>query len=342
MKLANGSGSIVCLDSTGEKRRKPYAVRVTVGWSNGKQIRKYIGYYATQTEALMALAEYHKGVVNLDLANITVNELFDHWMKRVEKKGLSDSVIRTHKIAKSRFEQLGRKKVRDVKAVHWQTWLDHLELKPGTKKKVRSTLQQMLEYAIQNDIVQKNYATSLEINEKIQATGSVFTPEEIQKLWEHADQREIRWLLIMIYTGMRIGELLIIHRKQINFEENYITGGIKTKAGKDRIIPLHDKIVPLVKDELGDNKWLVQNSANGATSYSSAGKQIRQKLKELKMDHKPHDCRKTAVSLMHSAGIPMEVIRIIIGHSGKGVTESVYLFKQPKELVEYINMIKNV
>jgi hypothetical protein len=43
---------------------------------------------------------------------------------------------------------------------------------------------------------------------------------------------------------------------------------------------------------------------------------------------------------MHRANIPMETIRIIVGHSGKGVTEQVYLFKQPKELVEAINTIE--
>jgi intergrase/recombinase len=42
---------------------------------------------------------------------------------------------------------------------------------------------------------------------------------------------------------------------------------------------------------------------------------------------------------MHSSGIPMEVIRIIAGHSGKGVTEKVYLYKEPSELVAFIDKI---
>lgn len=51
---------------------------------------------------------------------------------------------------------------------------------------------------------------------------------------------------------------------------------------------------------------------------------------------------KTGVSLMHEAGIPIETIRIIVGHSGKGVTETTYLYKTPKELVEAVNQIKIV
>lgn len=340
MRLANGSGSIVCLDKTGKKRRKPWAVRITAGWKDGKQVRKYVGYYATQQEALMALADYHKGEINIDFTNITVSELFDMWIKSVEKKNLSDSVVNTHKISQKKFGQLGNKNVKDIRLATWQKWLDDIDLKPGTKHKIKSTIQQMLEYAVANDIVQKNYAKNLEINEKIEPTGAVYTQDEIELLWKHVDNPSARQLLIMIYTGMRIGEMLAIHRDHINFDEQYIIGGNKTKAGKDRIIPLHDKIIPLVKEQLGDNQWLVQNNRGIAMIYRSAANNYNAFLNKLNIKHKPHDCRKTGVSIMHSAGIPMEVIRMIVGHSGKGVTEKVYLFKEPKELVEYINMIK--
>lgn len=339
MKLQNGAGSIVCLDKSGKKRRKPYAVRITTGWKDGKQIRKYIGYYETQQAALIALAEYHNGGINLDFNNITVDELFDEWIKRIEKKKLSTSVMRTHQMTKSRFGTLGRKRVKDVRSAHWQTWLDTIDLKPSTKGKIRSTVQQMLDFAVDNDIVHKNYAKNLDIEGKIEPTGSVFTKEELDILWQNVNDKHVRQILIMIYTGMRIGEMLAIHRRQIHFDDGYIIGGLKTKAGKDRVIPLHDKILPLVKEQLGDNDWLIQSNRGTAMTYQNASTYYEKTFERFGMKHKPHDCRKTAVSIMHSAGIPMEVIRVIIGHSGKGVTEKVYLYKTPSELVEYINTI---
>ena len=77
-------------------------------------------------------------------------------------------------------------------------------------------------------------------------------------------------------------------------------------------------------------------------SYRSAASYINDLMKELGMEHVIHDARKTFVSWLHSEGIPMETIRIIVGHSGKGVTEKVYLKKEPKELVEIVNSIKIV
>ena len=340
MRNENGFGSVVCLDKTRKKRRKPWAARITVGWEDGVQKRKYIGYYRTKTEAMMALSEYHKGGINLEMSNMTLNEVFDKWMERVVNRGTSKGVINSHKMAKARFGRLGNLPLRDIKANHLQTWLDSIDLKPGTKIKIKTTMNQMYRYALSNDIVPKNYAETLEINEKIEKTGAVFTEDELAWLWEHTYDDSAQQLLIMCYTGMRIGEMLKVKRSDINFEESYITGGSKTKAGRDRIIPIHRKIMPLIKAQLGDTDHLIRSSWGKPMSYPTAALNYNKLFETMETKHKPHDCRKTAISLMHSAGIQMEVIRIIVGHSGKGITEQVYLFKSPKELVEEINKIE--
>ena len=340
MRNENGFGSIVCLDKSGKKRRKPWAVRITTGWKDGRQQRKYLGYYKTQADALMALAEYHKNGINLDLTKLTLNDVFERLMERVEKKELTESTIRGYKMAQKHFNNLGNMQFNQIKTPHLQQWMDDIDLKPGSKHKLKSTMIQIYKYAVANDIIQKNYADSIEITEKVEKTGSVFTEDEIATLWKHKDEKEVRQLLILIYTGMRIGELLAISRDNINFEEKYMIGGSKTEAGKNRIIPIHDKILPLVKEQLGDNLWLIRNNRGMVMSYRGAYDQFGKLFERFGMNHKAHDTRKTSISWMHSGGLPMETIRIIVGHSGKGVTEKVYLFKSPKELVEAINSVE--
>lgn len=340
MRNENGTGSIVCLDKTGKKRRKPWAVRVTIGWKDGKQLRKYVGYYKTQKEALIALAEYHNNNVNLDLSKLTLQELFDRWLVRIENKHLSPTVVTTHKMAAKRFGVLGNKQFKSLKTDHLQDWLDSLDLKPGSKIKAKHTLSQMYEYAISNDIVNKNYAKSLEIPEKIEKVGAVFTDEELKTLWEHADEPNIQDILILIYTGMRIGELLILTKDDINFDEGYAIGGIKTDNGKNRVIPFHERILPFIKAKTENSKYIVHSAYGSPIKYATAKQRFQKVMTRFGWSHNLHDTRKTGVSLMHSAGIPMETVRMIAGHSGKGVTEAVYLYKQPKELVDTINTMK--
>lgn len=340
MRAENGFGSIVCLDKTGKKRRKPWAVRITTGWKDGKQVRKYLGYYKTQKEALVALAEYHRSGVDIDLTNVTLKELFDRWLVEQDKRNISYSAKRGHYIAYNRLGKLGDMPIAKIKAIHLQKWMDDIDLKPGTKNKIKTTIGQVYDHAVQNDIVNKNYAKFIKIEEKVEKTGAIFTDDEIKLLWKHSDDEIARIFLIMIYTGMRIGEVLSMSADNIHFDEFYMTGGSKTDAGKDRIIPIHKDLLPLIKMQLGDNKWLVQNSRGNSVHYANLSPQAHEYLGKLGMNHKFHDGRKTAVSLMHSAGIPMETIKIIIGHTGYDVTEKVYLYKNINELVDTINRVE--
>lgn len=340
MRNENGFGSIICLDKNGKKRRKPWAVRITTGWKNGKQQRKYLGYYKNQKEALLALSEYHKGGVDIDLTNSTLKELFERWLEEQEKRNITESVKRGQQMVYNRLGSIANMPINKIKAIHLQKWIDGIDLKPGTKIKVRSTMGQVYDYAVQNDIVSKNYAKFIKLEEKVEKTGAVFTEEEIKTLWKQSDEQMARILLILIYTGMRIGEMLGMTKDNVNFEEGYMTGGSKTEAGRDRVIPIHREILPLVKEQFGDNKWFVSTKKGSAVAYSNLQLQLNGYLPKLGMTHKFHDTRKTAISLMHSAGIPMETIQIIVGHAGSNVTEKVYLFKNKHELVKTINTMK--
>ena len=53
----------------------------------------------------------------------------------------------------------------------------------------------------------------------------------------------------MIYTGLRPTELLEIQTENVHLDEKYMAGGMKTEAGKDRIIPLNDKIQEPIRSE---------------------------------------------------------------------------------------------
>lgn len=336
MRNENGFGSIVKL---GGARRKPYGVRITTGWVDGKQVRKYLGYYKTQQEALVALAEYHKTGFDIDASKLTLDDVYQRWYKRIESES-SDTVLATHKMAYRRFGSLANKRLKDIKPDHLQDWLDALDLKHGSKTKIKSTLNQVYEYAVKNDLVVKNYAAFMEVKGKTEKSGALFTDEQIAKLWAKSDDKAVQDILILIYTGMRIGELLAVDKDHVYLEEKYLIGGSKTEAGRDRVIPLHDKILPFIKERLEHQKYIIVNETGGKVTYSIFQNKFKHIMKDLGCEHKIHDTRKTAISIMHRYDIPMETIRIIVGHSGKGITEQVYLYKEPHELILEINKIK--
>lgn len=62
-------------------------------------------------------------------------------------------------------------------------------------------------------------------------------------------------------------------------------------------------------------------------------------MQPLDMTHTPHDTRHTCISLLTVAGVDERIIKKIVGHAGKGVTENVYTHIEMKPLLEAINRI---
>ena len=146
----------------------------------------------------------------------------------------------------------------------------------------------------------------------------------------------------MIYTGLRPTELLEIQTENVHLDEKYMVGGMKTEAGKDRIIPLNDKIIPLVKNRYDANKkYLINNKFGNHYTYGTyMNGNFNTCMVKLKMKHLPHDGRHTFASLMDSAGANDVCIKLIMGHSMKNdTTRGTYTHKTLEELLTEVNKI---
>lgn len=170
-----------------------------------------------------------------------------------------------------------------------------------------------------------------------------YSDEEIKTLWSKLYEiNNVDIILIMIYTGLRPTELLEIQTKNVHLDEKYMVGGMKTEAGKDRIIPLNDKIIPLVKNRYDPNKkYLINNKFGNHYTYGTyMNGNFNTCMGKLKMKHLPHDGRHTFASLMDSAGANDVCIKLIMGHSMKNdTTKGTYTHKTLEELLAEVNKI---
>lgn len=352
MRLPNGYGSVYKLSG---KRRKPWVVKITDSYDlddngNGVQKRRVLGYFSTNKEALQYLAEYHKNPYSIEVQEITFTELYDKWAERklVEKddehpNGISKSNILGYKASYKVCESLYDMKFIDIKTAHLQSVMDSCGKGHGTRRKLKVLFTQLYGYAMQNDVVDKNYAEFVDVGEKEDKDNihKPYTEDEIKILWDNLDRIDfIDTILIMIYTGLRPGELLLIENKNINIKEKYMSGGLKTTAGKNRIIPLNKKIIPLIEKRMSEHKYLILNHENKKMLYDNYRKEKFGKLMEqLNMDHLPHDGRHTFATLMDSAGANKLCIKRIMGHASQDITDKVYTHKEIEELIQNVDLI---
>lgn len=337
MRNPNGYGSIFKLSG---KRRKPFAVRVTVGFNDsGKQIRKIIGTFVNRREANEFLVAYNDNPL-MYINQITFSQVYDKWSKG-KYELVSKSTIANYRISFEHARRLHDISMLDIKTYHLQEVIDSVGDKYGAKKQIRNLFNQLYDYALRNDIVAKDYSKFVDIgkNKKV-SNRKPFTNEEIELLWNNLELEWVDTVLILIYTGMRIGELLDVKNEDINLEEEYIVGGNKTEAGKNRLIPLNKKIIPLVKNRMSEHKYFILNYKNKQKGYSNYKRENFEKLmRTLNMEHTPHDTRHTFATLLNNANAnPTNIIKLI-GHANFNTTEKVYTHKDIEELKKTINKI---
>lgn len=332
MKLPNGFGSIVFL---GKKRRRPWAARLTIGWDeNKKQVYKYLSYHEKRTDALAALTEYHKNPYNLDRVSVTFADVFKAWSDR-KFSDLSPSTASNYKSIYKKCEKLYNIPFRDLKTAHLQEIADDIK-SPSRAAVLKVLLGHLYGYALKNDIVEKDYSQYLEIPTYTkQKQKTTFSTDEIATLWKHKDDITAKMLLVLLYTGMRISELLEMKTENVNIKEGYMIGGVKTEAGKNRIIPIHEKIMPIVRAQYSESKkYLFAAKLGGKIDYSDfRSLRFVPLMDQLKMDHTLHETRHTFISQADRCGFAPTILKKIVGHANGDVTLH-YTHKGTAELLE--------
>ena len=183
----------------------------------------------------------------------------------------------------------------------------------------------MYKYAIANDIVKKDYSAFIEIiQEDDDEHGIPFSKTDIKKLWDAKENEIAEMLIIMCYSGFRITEYKTL---EVNLKEKYFLGGIKTDAGKDRIVPIHSAILPLVVRRMKKNKKLL------LTSDVQFRKNMYALLNELGIaKHTPHDCRHTFSKLCEDFEVKENDRKRMLGHAFKDVTNKIYGHRDIEDL----------
>jgi site-specific recombinase, phage integrase family len=340
MRNPNGYGSVVELNG---KRRKPFAVRITIGWdNNGKQKYKYLGTFATKKEAEHHLVHYNENPYNIEIQSITFLEVYEKW-KNEKFETVGHSAQLGYIAAFKKSEPLHSIKFVDLKASHLQEIVLNPDVKYGTKRKIKVLFNQLYNYAMKNDIVSKDYSKYIDIGKNTEENDRrPFTTEEIERLWELVKEHEwIDTILIMIYTGFRIGELLEIKNSDVDLENRIVKGGLKTEVGKDRIVPIHSKIIDFIKERMNpENEYLIVNSKGEQMKYNNYYREKFEPLMEqLGMKHKPHDTRHTFATLLSNAEANKTSIKKLIGHNSYTTTEKFYTHKDIEELRKAVEKI---
>lgn len=301
----------------------------------------------TDTDTLVTriLADYGtiKGVEGKhpEIKKLTFAEVYERFMawKFAEGTNYSKATKSNYSAAYSYCTTLYNKPFEDLKATNLQKFIDNQKgLKKGSLKAILVLFNQMYKYAIYAEIVSENKSKFVKINKEDDTEhGTAFSEQELKILWKNSADTDVQLILIMCYSGWRIGEL---ENLEVNLDKRYFQGGSKTKAGKDRIVPIHPCICNFVKSRIDTDGTLL--NMNKVTYRMFRFYPILEKLGIVgSPKHTPHDCRHTFSALCEKYGVRENDRKRMLGHSfGSDVTNAVYGHRTLEELRSEIKKIK--
>ena len=122
-----------------------------------------------------------------------------------------------------------------------------------------------------------------------------------------------------------------------------IRGGSKIESGKNRLVPVHEKIQKYVMDYyLQGHEYLISDAdTRKKFNYHMYRNQYFDKIMDmLEMEHLPHDCRHTFATRLSNYGANSTCIKKLIGHSSYTTTEKIYTHKDVAQLRRAISTLK--
>ncbi|WP_443960973.1 tyrosine-type recombinase/integrase [Ruminococcus sp.] len=375
-RRTKGTGSIYIRK---DSKSKPYAAASSV---TGKQV--YLGAFATKREAENALKDYEYNPVNG--FNMTLEQLHEKWMKTKAYAKLGDSVKSNYASAYIKLKPLYKRKFRDLRTSDYQYIIDyydnpHHEVGAGGKlkyldkngkgtykvtntpkiceglgysalHKVKCLLTTLYTFAMKEDIVNKDYATFIELPEQEETTATRFTEVQLELIKQNVGKVPyMDYIYIMCYVNFRVSEFLELTPDRYKVTDSgihYFVGGKKTDAGKDRIVPIHPKIQQLVQKCIENEGETIFCRIHGGSEFGKAMNKdyflkycFRPAMQAIGLsdEYTPHSCRRTFSTRMSAAGAREEDIIALMGHTDYKVDIDHYIIQEVDTLYNAIKLL---
>lgn len=349
-----------------------YQTSVVVGRNrDGSYKRKYI-YAKTKWELDERRAELEHNLkygLSADADKATFDEIGQEWLKHKRffvddsRYNRYEAVLRTH------LDSIARMPVIKLKTIHIQNILDEKAAEGYSKKvlsEIKQTAKQVLDYAMQYDIVMRNVAYLSKVPKNApEEHRDPLTDAQIQLVLNHWQGNRMGVpALIMLYCGLRKGEMIALQWSHVNLKDKTIfveksasstknqpkLKGPKTKAGI-RTVPIPDFLADILRDcakrkesmfvcpAAGGTMMTEQAWKNAWDSYMHhlnlcAGGRVgsRSRPKVVAMERfTAHQLRHTYATMLYNANVDVKSAQEYLGHSSIQTTLAVYTHLTPEK-----------
>ena len=310
----NGTGTIYKLPNG------KYKVEVVLGYymDNGKKKkRRRTKVYEKKKDALADIPTLKNA--QEQKKSPTLYDLYELYTRTKKFDRLSKSQRDKMGFAWNRLKPIQLVKISELTIETMQQTIDDSAKTYYPARDMKVLLSHLYTIAIQRGDESQNRAEYVELPDAPTAKRQVFTETDLAKLWDDyngqcpsgtVEAHEFTgYILMMIYTGMRVGELYRLEMSSFHIDKHYIIGGEKTEAGRDREIPIGESILPVIKHFYDAGVFPLKNIWKFYDDFNDT-------LKRLRIRALPaQTCRHTYFTMMAHNKVHPALIAAMGGHA---------------------------
>lgn len=322
-RLPNGCGSIVHLNG---KLRHPFLAKRRAGTDpHGHAVYITVGTFSTYSEAFNALMQCNRQDLP-PAPDVSFAELFERFTRDVLElpsngRVLSSSSVDGYRYAFRAVPGLHRRSFSEITAPELQQALENAGGSASRQTKIKLLFSRLFKYADYLGITDRDLSGFVRITKKDYPVRRPFSASEVRDIWRMPPSRWRDCALVMLYSGIRVGELFTVH----DVGPDFFRAGLKTEAGINRVVPIHPEIAALVP---------------GLFPLSGDRRLVERWFSRNLPGHTPHDCRRTFVTFADECGMSPTACRQIVGHSSGDVHAVKYTLHSPAFLCAEIKKLR--
>lgn len=321
-----------------------YQIQIELPLQPGDKTRRRKYFYGeTLTECRRKrdafLATYNRNGSVKVKPDIRLSEWASLWLSDVRGTFSEHAYKCTESAVKRIVKGIGNVRVRDITPHDIQSYMSSLS---GCSKsliyKQKQTVNALFRYAVSNGLIAESPCKAIRIPRGTYGGHRVLTESERQAIvngWRSC--RGATWALVMMYTGLRRGELCGLMASDIDFENMMIRVSRASVLAEDgrlkepktekgiRSVPIFPIILEPLREAVAEHGERLFLDRRGrpitAVTFKSNWDTMRSRLG---IDIQAHDLRYTYASMLHDADVDVLTAARLLGHADIKITLGIY------------------
>ncbi|MCT7668252.1 site-specific tyrosine recombinase/integron integrase [Lactobacillus iners] len=298
----------------------------------------------TQLEKLQEVLEhtlFHKQISDTEEevnAGLTNEVFLNNFLSAKRIEGCSEKSLTYYRATIEVMTTKIKKNVREMETDDLRTYLTEYQQEKNSSKvtvdNIRRILSSFFSWLEDENYILKSPARRIHKVKAALTIKETYTDEALEKMRDSCEEpRDLALIDILASTGMRVGELVLLNRDDINFEERECV--VFGKGSKERMVYFDARtkihLLTYLQRRTDDNPALFVSLRAPHERLKIGGVECR--LRELgnKLDIEkvhPHKFRRTLATMAIDKGMPIEQLQQLLGHKRIDTTLQYAMVKQ--------------